>query len=270
MGNELRIGRVAPHYWEEPCISGEKGSGAVFFAGCNMGCVFCQNKDLAKGIYGKSYTIKEAAEACLTLQQQGCHNINLVTPSHYVFQIIEMIKQARENGLTIPVVYNTSAYEKVETLRLLEGLVDIYLPDYKYADSFLAERYSKAKDYPQVADAAIREMVRQCPKPVFDKDDMMKKGVIIRHLCLPSRTKESKKVIKKLYEAYGDKVYLSIMNQYTPYGDIEKFPELKQPLSEAEYDEIVDYAIELGVENGFIQEGETAKESFIPEFYRDE
>ncbi len=259
------IGRIAPHYWEEPCISGEKGSGAVFFAGCNMGCVFCQNKELSRGKKGKEYTVEELVVACLQLQEQGCHNINLVTPSHYVIQVVEVIKMAKEQGLTIPIVYNTSGYETVESLRRLEGLVDIYLPDFKYMDNLLAKKYSQAENYPEVARAAMEEMIRQQPTPIFE-GELLKRGVVVRHLVLPGALSNSKQVIKYLYENFGKQIYISIMNQYTPYGKIEKFPELQRKLTEEEYDEVVDYAINLGVEQGFIQEGDTAEESFIPEF----
>ena len=263
------VGRIAPHEWEEPCISGEKGSGAIFFAGCNMGCVFCQNVALSRGQAGKEYSIEQLAEECIRLQDMGCHNINLVTPSHYVVQIVEMLKRAKKKGLHIPVVYNTSSYEKVESLRLLEGLVDIYLPDFKYIRSESAKKYSKAEDYPQIAKRALEEMIRQVGTPVFEKN-MMKRGVIVRHLVLPDNTQESKEIMRFLHSTYGNEIFISIMNQYTPYGDIKEYEELQRTLTVEEYDEVVDYAIDIGIEQGFIQEGETAKESFIPEFYLNE
>lgn len=267
VGNKIRIGRIAPHMWEEPCISGKKGSGAIFFAGCNLKCVYCQNEKLSRGKVGQEYSIEDLANEMLKLQEMGVHNINLVTPTHYIPQLVQALHLAKEKGLKIPVVYNTSGYEKVESLRLLEGLVDIYMPDLKYLSSELAEKYSRAKDYPEIVKVAIREMYRQVGKPIFDKDDMMKKGLLIRHLVLPGYKEEAKEVIKYIHETYNNNVFISIMNQYTPVGNLEKFPELQRSLTEEEYEEVVEYAIEIGVENGFIQEGGTDSESFIPEFY---
>lgn len=267
VGNTIRIGRIAPHMWEEPCISGQKGSGTVFFAGCNLKCVYCQNEKLSRARAGREYSVEDVAAEMLKLQEIGVHNINLVTPTHYIPQIVQVLRLAKERGLSLPIVYNTSGYEKVESLRCLEGLVDVYMPDLKYLSSDLAEKYSKAKDYPQVVTEAIKEMYRQVGKPEFDDEGMLKRGVLIRHLVLPGYTEESKAVIKYIYETYQDNVYISIMNQYTPYGDLENFPELQRSLTEEEYEEVVDYAIELGVDNGFIQEGGTDSESFIPEFH---
>ncbi len=265
MSAEVTIARASLHMWEEPCISGENGSGTVFFTGCPLKCVFCQNRNIAIGSTGTSISIERLAEIFLELQKQGAHNINLVTPTHYVPQIIEALKLAKEKGLYLPIVYNTGSYEKVETLRLLEGLVDIWLPDCKYYDKTLAERYSNAPDYFEVACAAIDEMVRQTGEPVFE-GDMMKRGVIIRHMILPGHTKDSRQIIEKLYTRYGDSVYISIMNQYTPLPQMEHYPEINRRITEREYDKVVDHAISIGVENAFIQEGETAKESFIPDF----
>ena len=270
------LARAALHFWEEPCISGKEGSGAVFFSGCNMRCVFCQNGKIASGTVGKEVSIKRLGEIFLELQEKGANNINLVTPSHYVLQIREALLQVKEQ-LKIPVVYNSSAYEKPETLRLLEGLIDIYLPDFKYWSSELSKRYSGAKDYRACAQAALDEMLRQVGEPVFDEnpeedweaEDMplLKSGVIVRHLILPGCAEDSKKVIGYLHHRYGDRIYISIMNQYTPMEGIgDCFPELNRTVTEEEYDEVVDYAISIGVENGFVQEGETQKESFIPDF----
>ncbi len=266
VGNTIRIGRIAPHFWEEPCISGEKGSGTIFFAGCNLKCVYCQNEKLSRAQVGQEYSVEELAAEMIKLQELGAHNINLVTPTHYTLQIVLAVRMAKEKGLTIPIVYNTSGYEKVESLQLLDGLVDIYMPDFKYISSELAKKYSRADDYPQRAKEAIEEMVRQVGEAVFDDEGMMKKGVLVRHLVLPGMVEQSKDVIRYLYETYKDKIFISIMNQYTPFGDLENFPELQRSLTEEEYEEVVNYAIELGVENGFIQEGETDSESFIPEF----
>lgn len=263
---ELVVARAALHLWEEPCISGEEGSGTVFFSGCAMGCVYCQNYNIARGIAGKKITVERLAEIFLELQNKGANNINLVTPSHYVLQIIDALELARIRGLRIPIVYNSSGYEKAQTLRRLEGYVDIYLPDFKYMDPKPAIKYSNCCDYFQYACEAIREMVRQVGRAEFDERGMMKKGVIVRHLTLPGYKKDSKNIIKYLHDTYGDRIYISIMNQYTPIPEVVRIPELNRKITNEEYDDLVDYAIALGVENGFIQEGDTASESFIPEF----
>ena len=262
----LRVARAALHFWEEPCISGEEGSGAVFFTGCNLRCVFCQNFQIARAEQGKEITVERLSEIFLELQEQKANNINLVTATHYVPQVVESLKMAKERGLHIPVVYNCGGYETVETLKLLEGLVDIYLPDFKYVDNNRAKRYSRAEDYPETAKKALEEMVRQQPEAEFDERGIMKKGVIVRHLMLPGGIKDSKAVVKYLYETYGNQIFISLMNQYTPLPHVADYPEIDRKLKKFEYDRLVDYAISLGVENGFIQEGETAEESFIPAF----
>ncbi len=264
--NTLRVARAALHFWEEPCISGEEGSGAVFFTGCNLRCVFCQNHQIARAEQGKEITVARLADIFIELQEQKANNINLVTATHYVPQIAEALQLAKSKGFHLPVVYNCGGYESVESLKQLEGLVDIYLPDFKYMDEERAKRYSHAKDYPVIAKEALMEMVRQQPKAEFDERGIMKKGVIVRHLMLPGGIKDSKAVVKYLYETYGDSIYLSLMNQYTPLPHVEGYPEINRKLKKFEYDRLVDYAISLGVENGFIQEGETASESFIPDF----
>lgn len=264
---ELYVARAALHQWEEPCLSGTIGSGTVFFTGCPLGCVFCQNLEIAAGNVGKKISVKRLAEIFLELQEQGAHNINLVTATHFVPQTAEALSLAKQNGLQIPIVYNTSSYEYVSTLRLLEGLVDIYLPDLKYRNEEWSLRYSHAADYFFYASKAIAEMVRQVGKPVFSEEDgLMKRGVIVRHLALPGKEEDSKEVIRYLYETYGEQIYISIMNQFTPMPGLREYPELNRVLTEQEYSRIVDYAIRLGVEQGYIQEGETAKESFIPSF----
>lgn len=272
----LRVARAALHMWEEPCISGNNGSGAVFFSGCTLRCVFCQNHDIAAGLNGKEISLERLRDIFLELQDKKANNINLVTPSHYVPQIAEALKMAKNQGLRIPVVYNTSSYENVDTLKLMEGLVDIYLPDMKYTDSSLALRYSHAKDYFEVAAKALEEMYRQVENPVFAdeavakrlgiEEDMMIKGIIVRHLCLPGQTEDSKRVLEYIYDNYGDAVYISIMNQYTPLDNVKDIPELNRCVTDEEYSEIIDYAQNLGVVNGFIQEGGAALESFIPDF----
>ena len=264
--NTLRVARAALHFWEEPCISGEEGSGAVFFTGCNLRCVYCQNYHIARAEQGKEITIERLAEIFLELQAQNANNINLVTGTHYVPQIVEALKISKEKGLKIPIVFNCGGYESVSTLQILEGLVDIYLPDFKYMDSERAKRYSHAANYPETAKDALAEMVRQQPEAVFDERGMMQKGVIVRHLMLPGGIRDSKAVVSYLYETYKDQIYLSLMNQYTPLPHVERYPEINRKLKKFEYNRLVDYAISLGVEKGFIQEGETAEESFIPAF----
>lgn len=263
---ELLVARASLHMWEEPCISGEEGSGTVFFSGCALGCVYCQNSAISKGLAGKVITIGRLADIFLELQCKGANNINLVTPSHYVPHIMEALNMSRKKGLALPVVYNCSGYEKVETLKLLEGYIDIYLPDFKYMSAGPAAKFSNCKDYFTVAAKAIEEMVRQVRETKFDERGIMQKGVIVRHLALPGYLDDSKRIIKYLYETYGDKIFISIMNQYTPVIKHTTYTELNRRITEEEYKELIDYAIEIGVENGFIQEGETALESFIPEF----
>lgn len=263
---ELVVARAALHMWEEPCISGEAGSGTVFFSGCSMGCVYCQNKNIATAKAGKKITIERLSEIFIELQEKGANNINLVTPSHYVPQIIQGISIAREKGLVLPIVYNCSGYEKLETLQLLNGIISVYLPDFKYMSNDIAKKYSNCSNYFEVTSKAIAEMVRQVGEPEFNQSGMIMKGVIVRHLTLPGYLQDSKNIIKYLYETFGDTIYISIMNQYTPLPQVEKYPEINRKITSEEYDELVDYAIEIGVENGFIQEGETASESFIPEF----
>ncbi len=286
MGSEVTVARVAPHFWEEPCISGEKGSGTVFFSGCNLRCVYCQNHKIAAGRTGQRMSPEELSAAFLSLQEQGCHNINLVTPSHYVPQIRKALQQTK---LRIPVVYNTSSYECVQTLRQMEGLVDIYLADLKYLDQGLSGKYSHAEDYPETAKAAIAEMVRQTggityvralqgtehtseqketiPNATEYPDGaLMVRGVIVRHLLLPGQVEEAKRVLRYLYETYGDTIAVSILNQYTPLPHVAAYPELNRKVTDEEYEEVVEFALELGIGHGFLQEGQAASESFIPEF----
>lgn len=265
MTDEIRVARASLHMWEEPCISGTNGSGTVFFSGCNLKCVFCQNHIIAIGQKGKGLTISTLSDLFLMLQDKGAHNINLVTPSHYIPGIAEALSLAKSRGLTLPIVYNTSGYDSVKSLRMLDGLIDVYLPDFKYVSSELSRRYSHAADYFEVASAALSEMFRQVSVPAF-KEDLLVKGIIVRHLLLPGCAQDSKAVIRYLYETYRNDIYISIMNQYTPLPHVAAFPELNRKVTPAEYDAVVDFAIDIGVENGFIQEGDTADESFIPEF----
>ena len=265
-GAEIILARAALHMWEEPCISGKEGSGAVFFSGCSLGCKFCQNGQISRGQTGKKVTADRLADIFLELQQQKANNINLVTAGHFLPQVAEAIEKSRNRGLQIPVVYNSSGYEKSEMLKLLEGLVDIYLPDFKYMDPELAEKYSYARDYPEVAREALKEMVRQTGTPEFDRQGIMKKGVIVRHLLLPGHVKDSRRVLEYLLSTYGKEIYISLMNQYTPMPAMKDDPRLSRKVTDREYQRLIEYGIQLGLENGFIQEGETAKESFIPEF----
>ncbi len=267
MPADLLVARAALHMWEEPCISGSTGSGTVFFSGCNLKCVFCQNHSIALGDCGKPITIHRLSEIFLELQEKKATNINLVTPSHYIPQIRDALLLSKENGLTLPIVYNTGSYENVDSLQLLEGLVDIYLPDLKYYSTELSATYSHAADYFKVATEAISEMFRQVGTPIFDENTgMMKRGMIVRHLLLPGQTKDSKKILRYLYETYRDNIYISIMNQYTPLPHVAQIPELNRRVTQHEYDRIVNFAIRLGITNAFIQEGETAEASFIPPF----
>lgn len=264
--NSVRLARAALHMWEEPCISGENGSGAVFFTGCALRCIFCQNNKIADGSIGKKVSIDGLAKTFLQLQDQNAANINLVTASHFIPQVVEALYQAKKDGLHIPIVYNCSGYESIETLKRLNGVIDIYLPDMKYYNPNLSQNFSNAPDYFHVASKAIEEMVSQVKAPVFDDNGMMRHGVIVRHLILPAHTKDSCNIIKYLYQKYGDNIYISIMNQFTPVIHQEMFMELNRKLTKREYSKVIDYALSLGVTNAFIQEGETAKESFIPSF----
>lgn len=266
MDERIYLARAALHMWEEPCISGTKGSGAVFFSGCGLRCCFCQNHDIAIGSRGRAVSVERLGEIFLELKEKGAANINLVTGAHYVPQIIEALDMARRKGLDIPVVYNSSGYEKTETLKLLEGYVDIYLPDLKYLDPELAQKFSYAPDYVQAAKAAIREMVRQTGKCEFGEDGYIRKGTIVRHLILPGHTGNSIKALRYLHETYGEDIYISIMNQYTPVRKFVEFKELNRKVTKREYEKVLDAAVDMGIQNGFIQEGETASESFIPDF----
>ncbi len=265
--NEIMISRAALHFWEEPCLSGTEGSGTVFFSGCNLKCVYCQNHKISRGMTGHTVTTEELAKEFLRLQDAGANNINLVTPSHYYLQIKEALEFLKQKGsLHIPVVANTSSYDSVDVLKSMEGYVDIWLADYKYDTPELAKKYSVAPDYPETAFKAIEEMVRQSGAPTFDGRGMMEKGVIVRILLLPNHVKEAEKCVERIYNVFGDNVIISLLNQYTPVTDLSEYPEINRKVTKREYEKLVDHAISLGVENAFIQEGETAKESFIPDF----
>lgn len=265
MKDKIKIARYSLHYWEEPIISGETGSGTIFFSGCNLKCIFCQNYKISSENMGKEISVERLKEICLELQNMGANNINLVTGTHFLPLIKEALILAKKEGLTIPIVYNTSSYENVESLKEMEGLIDIYLPDLKYYDNKLAENFSLANNYFEIATNAIKEMIRQTGKPVIE-NNIMKKGVIVRHLLLPNHLEDSKKIIKYLHDTYDEDIYISIMNQYTPIKKFDKYPELNRTLTDKEYDELVNYACDLNITQAFIQEGETCKESFIPDF----
>lgn len=265
--SKIRVARTSLHQWEEPCITGKYGSGTVFFSGCSLKCIFCQNHNIADSSVGQVFTTQQLAEAFLRLQENKASNINLVTAGHYVKQIVPAIELAKEQGLHIPVVYNSSAYETVESLRMLNGLIDVYLPDCKFFSAEISENYAKTKDYFDVASKAIDEMVNQVGTPIFDeKTGNMIKGVIVRHLVLPGHTKDSMAILKCLHETYGNQIFISIMSQFTPVIRQEKYLNLNRTVTKREYRKVLEYALLLGVENAFIQEGDAAEESFIPEF----
>lgn len=266
IGSKVTLARVSLHHWEEPCLSGKNGSGTVFFSGCNLKCVFCQNNTISHKGVGMEISIERLSEIFIEQQSKGAHNINLVTPTHFVPQIIEAIKIARNKGLILPIVYNCSGYENIETLKALKGYIDIYLPDLKYYNDKYSIKYSNAPNYFAITSKAIEEMYNQVGKAVFDTDGMMKKGVIIRHLMLPGLLFDSKKIIDYIYNTFGDNVYISLMNQYTPINNLEKYPEINKPLNPKHYESLIDYCLSLGIKNAFIQEEGTVSESFIPEF----
>ncbi|WP_178626079.1 radical SAM protein [Frisingicoccus sp.] len=262
----LKVARAVLHMWEEPCISGSRGSGTVFFTGCHLGCVFCQNGQISRGSAGKEISVIRLARIFMELQEKGAHNINLVTPTHFVPHIIEALRISRKMGLKLPIVYNTGGFEKVDTLELLDGWIDVYLTDFKFMDVHLSGRYAHEEGYSFYAAKALEEMYRQTGEPVFDENGLMTKGIIVRHMVLPGQSMDSRQIVDFLYENYGDKIYLSLMNQYTPSGPLEKYPELQKRVKRQVYERLIGYTIRKGVENAYIQEGSTAKESFIPDF----
>lgn len=263
--DKVKIAKFCLYMYEEPCISGENGSGTVFFSGCNMKCIYCQNFEISEECKGKEVSKEDLASIYLTLQKEKAHNVNLVTPTHYVPTIKESIILAKQKGLSIPIVYNTSSYENVNTIKELDGLIDIYLPDLKYYDDTLAIKYSKSKDYFKYATLAIEEMYKQVGKVTFDEKGILKKGVIIRHLMLPNNKEDTKKIIKYIYDTYKDNVILSIMNQYTPVKNY-KYEELNNKINNEDYEEIINYAYDLGIRNAYVQEDGTVSASFIPKW----
>lgn len=266
VSSEIMVARAALHYWEEPCISGKRGSGAVFFSGCSLHCVFCQNREISDGKEGKVISKERLSDIFMELAGKGANNINLVTPGQYIPDIVWAVNDAKSRGMKLPIMYNTSGYENVTELKLLEGIVDVYLPDFKYMDSTLSAMYSRAKDYPSVAKQALSEMVRQQPDVVIDDaTGLIQKGVIVRQLLLPGHVNDAKAVLKYLYDTYHDHVYISMMSQFTPIA-LEDYPEINRTVTKREYERLVNYALEIGITNAFIQEGDVAKDSFIPAF----
>ena len=266
VSSEIKVARAALHYWEEPCISGKRGSGAVFFSGCSLHCVFCQNREISDGKAGKVISKERLSDIFMELADKGANNINLVTPGQYIPDIVWAVNDAKSRGMKLPIIYNTSGYENVTELKLLEGIVDVYLPDFKYMDSTLSARYSRAKDYPSVAKQALSEMVRQQPDVVIDDaTGLIQKGVIVRQLLLPGQVNVANAVLKYLYDTYHDHVYISMMSQFTPIA-LKDYPEINRTVTRREYERLVDYALEIGITNAFIQEGDVAKDSFIPAF----
>lgn len=266
VSSEIKVARAALHYWEEPCISGKRGSGAVFFSGCSLHCVFCQNRAISDGKEGKVISKARLSDIFIELADKGANNINLVTPGQYIPDIVWAVNDAKSRGMKLPIIYNTSGYENVTELKLLEGIVDVYLPDFKYMDSTLSAKYSRAKDYPSVAKQALSEMVRQQPDVVIDDaTGLIQKGVIVRQLLLPGHVNDAKAVLKYLYDTYHDHVYISMMSQFTPIA-LKDYPEINRTVTRREYERLVDYAIKIGITNAFIQEGDVAKDSFIPAF----
>lgn len=266
VSSEIKVARAALHYWEEPCISGKKGSGAVFFSGCSLHCVFCQNREISDGKAGKVISKERLSDIFMELAVKGANNINLVTPGQYIPDIVWAVNDAKSRGMKLPIIYNTSGYENVTELKLLEGIVDVYLPDFKYMDSTLSAMYSRAKDYPSVAKQTLSEMVRQQPDVVIDDaTGLIQKGVIVRQLLLPGHVNDAKAVLKYLYDTYHDHVYISMMSQFTPIA-LKDYPEINRTVTRREYERLVDYALKIGITNAFIQEGDVAKDSFIPAF----
>lgn len=264
--NIIKVSKAALHMWEEPCISGTNGSGTVFFTGCNLSCVFCQNHNISQGGFGKEIGTLELSKIFNELQEKGAHNINLVTPTHYANEIIEALKISKKNGLTIPILYNTNSYENPSTIKALDGLIDVYLPDLKYFNDKYSIKYSNAKNYFNVASKAICEMISQVGSVAFDENGLITKGVIVRHMVLPGLLFDSKKILDYLLNKFGNSIYISIMSQYTPMFKAKDFPEINKKLNIKLYDSLVEYAALIGIDQGFIQENSSSSLDFIPKF----
>ncbi len=265
-GNEIKVARASLHKWEEPCISHTNGSGTIFFSGCNMRCVYCQNYPISQGKVGKIISVEKLADIFFNLKSQGAHNINMVTPTHFTTQIKQALDIAKSKGMDLPVVWNTSGYETVSTIKSLKDYVDIYLTDFKYMSEETSKKYSNCPDYPMVAKKALSEMVSQTGSPQLDENGVMKKGVIVRHLLLPGFLEESKQVLKYLKTEFGEKIIISIMSQFTPTDNLKNYPEINRKVTKYEYDKLVEYAESIGIEKAYIQQGSAASESFIPDF----
>lgn len=265
-GKKIKLGLVMLHKWEEPCISGINGSGTIFFSGCNLRCCFCQNYKISQLGYGKEVTIERLSNIMLELQAQQAHNINLVTPAHYSTKIIKAIYLAKVRGLKLPIIYNTNSYETIQNIRQLAGYVDVFLPDIKYFNNTLSQKYSLAPNYFYHAFRAIEEMVSQTGTVIFNTSGIIQKGVIVRHLILPGCIGDSKKILKYLYNAFGNTIYISLMNQFTPLHHCKLHPEINRTLTHEEYNEVIEYALDLGFENGFIQQENTSTTFYVPDF----
>ncbi len=265
-GKDVFVSRADVHTMEEPCISGTKGSGTVFFDGCNLKCIFCQNAAISHSYGGTSYSPDALSDLFLKMQKKGVHNLNLVTPTHFCAQIAYALRQAKEKGLSIPVLYNCGGYESVDSLRMLDGLVDIYLPDFKYWDSETAKAYSHAADYPHAARRAIAEMVRQCADLALDENGIAQKGVIVRHLVLPEKTRAAKQILSYLHRVYRDRIGISILRQYTPMEATKALPPLDRCVYDSEYESVVAHAREIGITRAYLQEKESVGQAYIPAF----
>ncbi|MBA5851952.1 radical SAM protein [Clostridium sp. cel8] len=268
-GKNVKIAKVSLHKWEEPCISGTKGSGTIFFSNCNLKCVFCQNHIISSEHFGKEISINRLSEIFLEQQKRGAHNINLVSPTHYIPQIKQAISIAKSKGLNLPILFNTNSYANLESIKSLRGYIDVYLPDFKYFDDKYAIKYSSAPNYFNIASKNIHEMVKQVGKIKFDKDGIIKKGVIIRHLMLPGLLFDSKKIMDYINKNFSHSVYISLMNQYTPTYKAYKFPEINKKLNPKHYYSMINYCISIGLTNGFVQDTGTSSKDFIPDFNLD-
>ncbi|PYG89131.1 putative pyruvate formate lyase activating enzyme [Ruminiclostridium sufflavum DSM 19573] len=267
MQEQLKVAKAFLHMWEEPCISGTNGSGAVFFSGCNLKCIYCQNFDISQNNYGKIITVERLQKIFAELMGKGAHNINLVNPSHYTGAIKQALLSAKRKGiLNVPVVYNTNGYESIDSLEEMEGLVDVYLPDFKYFSGDTAFNYSSAYDYPDICKKAILEMFRQVGSPVLSSDGLISRGLIIRHLILPGHTKESTRILDWISENLPKGVYVSLMSQYTPYYGADKHPEINRPITRREYESVVNHLYKSGMEEGYVQERQSSDIKYIPDF----
>lgn len=264
-GKNIKAAKAMLHMWEEPCISGQRGSGAVFFSNCSMACVFCQNFGISQKHSGKEMSVEDLADVFIKLQERGANNIDLVSPTHYVPQIIEALQLAKSNGLSVPVIYNSNGYENIETLKYLKGYIDVYLPDIKYFSSAYSTKYSKTPDYFKYASEAVIEMFKQVGSPVLE-GGLIKKGLIIRHLLLPGLLSESKKILDWISQNLPKSIYISLMSQYVPMYDAHKYPEINKRVSQKSYEWLVDYSISIGLENGYMQDCNSAQTTYTPDF----